>query len=164
MNGIQTLMRAIGFAALLLGLTACDRNDEGRLPADQIATSITGYNHTPDYIHRFYLDDAGGGNVRAYGGGGSFVCCATYARKWHPDMRVKVRWSTSSSDPEATGKETEPVWHEKVVPIEKFSSPEIVNVHFLPKGEVRIVISGKSADHEQYPGPPGPVKPKDWKW
>ncbi|SPA55460.1 conserved exported protein of unknown function [Cupriavidus taiwanensis] len=162
-NGMKlkrtTLMTVI-LAALTMMIAACSKS-EGRAD-DMAASSITAYNHTPDYIHQFYVNDAWGGNSFAYGGGGGFVCCVTYPRKWHEGLTATVRWTTSSSDPNATGDAAVGKWHEAIVSIEKYDKPGNVNVHFLPNGKVRIIISSKGAGHPDYPGPDYPVMPPDF--
>ena len=152
--------------AYLMVLTLPGCSDTQGKPRDDAATaSISGYNHTPDYIHQFYVDDAWGGNVFAYTGGGSFVCCLIYPRKWRPGLQAKVRWTTSSSDPNATGDDIVGKWHEAMVPIDKFEKAgTTLNVHFLPEGKVRLLISNMSDIHPDYPGPRLPPKPKDFKW
>jgi Protein of unknown function (DUF3304) len=145
----------VGLAGLLL---ACSKP-----AAEKITANLSPYNHTPDYIHQYYIDGQWGGNSWAYGGGGKFVCCIIYPRQWRPDLTAKVRWTTSSSDPKATGDAAKEKWHEATVAIERYTEPGTrLNVHFLPKGEVRLLISNKSAGHPDYPGPPAPEKPADF--
>ncbi|WP_155975914.1 DUF3304 domain-containing protein, partial [Xanthomonas maliensis] len=95
-----------------------------------------------------------------YGGGGSFVCCVSYPRQWRPGLTATVKWTTSSGIP---GIRSEPVWHEKVVPIEPYDKPGTrLNVHFLPGGQVRLLIWNGGAGSEGYKGPDAPVKPEGW--
>ncbi|MCD7100410.1 DUF3304 domain-containing protein [Stenotrophomonas sp. MMGLT7] len=127
---------------------------------DTATASISAYNHTEDYIHQFYVDGQGGGNSYPYEGGGRFVCCIGYPRQWRPGLTATVRWTTSSGIP---GIRTEPVWHEKVVPIERYEKTgTTLNVHFLPQGEVRLLIWSGSAGSTGYKGPDAPVKPAGW--
>ena len=147
-------------AASLYALTACATKPNPT--EDTVAASITSYNHTPDYIHQFYVDGTWAGNSFAYGGGGSFVCCIVYPRTWHPGLTATVKWTTSSSDPNAEGDAAKEHWHEAVVPIEKYVEAGKLNVHFLPDGKVRLIISSKVAGHRDYPGPSYPVKPADF--
>lgn len=130
-------------------------------PADDTAVAkISPYNHTADYIHQLYVNGQWGGNSRPYGGGGSFVCCITYPRQWRPELTATVRWTTSSGIP---GIRTEPVWHEKVVPIERYDElGTTLNVHFLADAQVRLLISNASAGSPGYKGPDAPVKPENW--
>ncbi|TXD56848.1 DUF3304 domain-containing protein [Ralstonia sp. TCR112] len=148
-------------AASLYALTACAKKPdpmEGKATAD-----ITSYNHTPDYIHQFYVDGTWGGNSFAYGGGGSFVCCLVYPKIWRPGLTAKVKWTTSSSDPNAEGDAAQEHWHEVVVPIEKYKDDGgTLNVHFLPDGKVRLIISNMVAGQPNYPGPSYPIKPADF--
>ena len=148
-------------AASLYALTACATKPD---PMDDKATaSITSYNHTPDYIHQFYVNGTWGGNSFAYGGGGSFVCCLVYPKTWRPGLTAKVKWTTSSSDPNAEGDAAKEHWHEAVVPIERYvEEADTLNVHFLPEGKVRLIISNKGPGQRSYPGPSYPVKPADF--
>jgi hypothetical protein len=144
-----------------LALPACSKSNG--LDDDTATASITPYNHTPEYIHQLYIDGAWGGNSRAYGGGGSAVCCIVYPRVWRPGLTATVKWTTSSSDPKATGDAATEKWHEKVVLIDEYKEPGTrLSVHFMPGGDVRLVITSMSAGHEDYPGPPAPVKPADF--
>lgn len=158
------IWKALGLTALtvasLYALTACAKKQDPT--DDDVAASITSYNHTPDYIHQFYVNGTWGGNSFAYGGGGSFVCCIVYPRTWRPGLTATVKWTTSSSDPNATGDAVKPHWHEAVIPIEKYVEAGKLNVHFLPGGKVRLIISSKVAGHPEYPGPAYPVKPADF--
>jgi hypothetical protein len=147
--------------AVILPLAACSKSPkEGELRADQAVASLSAYNHTPDYIHQYYVDGQWGGNSRAYGGGGSFVCCIVYPLRWREGLTAKVRWTTSSSNPKATGDDAIGKWHEKTVAIERYTTAGTsLNVHFMPDGDVRLVITDMSAGHPDYPGPAAPEKP-----
>lgn len=148
-------------ASLLTPLPACsEKPPAGGLRADQEIAKLSVYNHTGDYIHQSYINGQGGGNAYAYTGGGSFVCCIVYPSKWHEGLTAKVRWTTSSSDPSATGRDAEGQWHEKVVPIDRYREPgTTLNIHFLPGGEVRLIVTSMTAGWPGYPGPAAPVKP-----
>lgn len=153
--------RLISVALMVSAFTACSKEP---LP-DKLTAQISGYNHTDQYIHQFYVDGAWGGNVMAYTGGGSFVCCIVYPRQWRDGLTANVRWTTSSPDPNATGPETQERWHEATVPIEAYKEPGTrLNVHFLPEDKVRLIIFSGSDGAEGYPGPRLPKKPKDFKW
>ena len=159
----RTLQALVSVALTASALFAWAGGDP--ITSDKASANISGYNHTEDYIHEFYVDGAWGGNVFAYGGGGKFVCCIVYPREWREGLNAKVRWTTSSSDPEATGDAIKGKWHEAVAPIERYTKPgTTLNVHFLPGGQVRLIVTSGSSDQPGYPGPPSPVKPKDFKW
>lgn len=155
-NRWQRLLQAVGTALLIATLMGCNGEEPDNGPAH---ASITAYNHTADYIHEFYVNGSWGGNSRAYGGGGKFVCCIGYPRNWHPDLTATVRWSTSASKPNPYEGET---WHEQVVPIEQFDELGTLNVHFLPEHKVRLIISTGSPGFPGYRGPAAPVKPVGW--
>ena len=145
-----------------LPLVACSSKE--RAPESHSA-NLSAYNHTGDYIHQFYVDGQGGGNSQPYGGGGSFACCMSYPAQWRPGLSATVKWTTSSGILGDTRPEASiPRWHEKVVPIDRYDVPGgLLNVHFLPEGEVRLVISNKGAGAVGYPGPAYPVKPPGWR-
>ncbi|MEC5080641.1 DUF3304 domain-containing protein [Xanthomonas oryzae pv. oryzicola] len=149
--------------AALLPLGACSKPTGEQVDGGMATANISPYNHTGDYIHQLYIDGQWGGNSYAYGGGGSFVCCITYPRKWHQGLQAKVRWTTSSSNPNASLEEGKPTWHEKIVPIERYEkSGTRLNVHFLPNNDVRLIIWNGASGTEGYPGPPPPQAPPDW--
>ncbi|PBI84023.1 hypothetical protein BKP43_54520 [Variovorax boronicumulans] len=158
-----TIVTLCALALLTLPLVACSSKKPA---AESYSANISAYNHTEDYIHQFYVDGAGGGNSRPYGGGGSFVCCVSFPAKWRTGLNATVKWTTSSGIPGDTRPDAiKPRWHEKIVPIEKYDEPGgLLNVHFLPNNEVRLIISNKRAGAKDYPGPAYPVKPADWKW
>ncbi|BEP71894.1 MULTISPECIES: DUF3304 domain-containing protein [unclassified Variovorax] len=158
-----TTLTLCALALLTLPLVACSSKKPA---AESYSANISAYNHTQDYIHEFYVDGAGGGNSYPYGGGGSFVCCISFPAKWRAGLNATVKWTTSSGIPgDKRPDAIKPRWHEKVVPIEKYDEPGgLLNVHFLPNNEVRLIISNKRAGAKDYPGPASPVKPADWKW
>ena len=155
------LLRRVAIVAMLsVSLGACSQlpRAAGSKPEPAVA-NLSGYNHTADYIHQYYVDGQGGGNVRAYGGGGSFVCCIAYPETWREGLTATVRWTTSSSKPNS-GAEGKPVWHEKVVPVDRYDKAgTTINVHFLPEGEVRLIVTNMTAGAPGYPGPDAPTKP-----
>ena len=157
---IKTGLHMLLWLMLCLPLAGCAQDESG---GNNMATArISPYNHTSDHIGQIYVDGVYASNSYAYGGGGSFVCCIGYPRQWREGLSASVRWSTSSSNPEDPRVLT---WHEKVVPIERYEKTgTTLNVHFLPEGEVRLIITDLSAWHPDYPGPDAPEKPADWPW
>ncbi|PIF73755.1 uncharacterized protein DUF3304 [Variovorax sp. 54] len=124
--------------------------------------NLSAYNHTPNYIHEYWVNNQFDANVFAYGGGGSFVCCIVYPQRWTPGLTAAVRWSTSNSDPKGPLNKAR---HEKTVPVDRYDRPgSTMNVHFLPDNEVRLVISNGDAYVSNYPGSPGPKKPAGFKF
>ncbi|AKN95191.1 hypothetical protein ACU14_06800 [Xanthomonas oryzae pv. oryzicola] len=144
----------------LLPLGACSKPASEEEDGGMATANISPYNHTGDHIGQLYVNGQWGGNSYAYGGGGSFVCCITYPRKWNSKLVAEVKWTTSSSNPSDPRILT---WHEKVVPIERYEkSGTRLNVHFLPNEEVRLIIWNGASGTEGYPGPPPPQAPPDW--
>lgn len=163
MKMVRLFRCVLPIALMTSALGACSK-DNG-LDPDKATAQLSGYNHTGDYIHEFYVDGAWGGNVFAYSGGGKFVCCLIYPKEWRTDLAAKVRWSTTSSDPKATGPAAEVRWHEAMVPIEQYREPgTTLNVHFLPGHKVRLIVFSGNDLAAGYPGPTLPPKPKDFKW
>jgi hypothetical protein len=153
----------LALCALATVIAACEPAEPAK--PKPVYGSITAYNHTGDYIHQFYINGTWGGNSFAYGGGGGGVCCIGYPAQWHEGLSATVRWTTSSSDPTDKSEDaaTE-YWHEKVVPIERYTEDDLgdLRVHFLPDGEVRLIVSVMGARHPDYPGPAYPVAPPGW--
>lgn len=114
--------------------------------------SIVGYNHTDEYIHRFYVDGKMGPNIRPHSGGGATTCCAVFPKQWRENMKVKVEWTTPPG--KSTENNSVENWHEKSVPLGKYG-PEggSMQVHFLPNREVVVVISNLYEESPNYPGP-----------
>ena len=161
LRSFAVFRRAVILAAVSVALCACSQlpRSGGSKPEPSVA-NLSGYNHTADYIHQYYVDGQGGGNVRAYGGGGSFVCCIAYPETWREGLTATVRWTTSSSNPKATGPDAQETWHEKVVPVDRYDKAgTTINVHFLPEGEVRLIVTNMTAGAPGYPGPDAPTKP-----
>ncbi|WP_082356800.1 DUF3304 domain-containing protein [Xanthomonas oryzae] len=144
----------------LLPLGACSKPASEEEDGGMATANISPYNHTGDHIGQLYVNGQWGGNSYAYGGGGSFVCCITYPRKWNSKLVAEVKWTTSSSNPSDPRILT---WHEKIVPIERYEkSGTRLNVHFLPNEEVRLIIWNGASGTEGYPGPPPPEAPPEW--
>ena len=150
------ILKAFLFFLWVSALVGCNGDEPDKGPA---IAQISAYNHTADYIHEFYINGRWGGNARAYGGGGGFVCCIGYPREWRPDLTATVRWSTSASRNKPF---TGVTWREEVVPIERYDQLGSLNVHFLPDNKVRLIISPGSPGFPGYRGPAAPEKPADW--
>ena len=156
----RRVCQAVWTLALLAASSEDSQKPKSAAKPEPAVASLSGYNHTADYIHQYYVDGQGGGNVYADEGGGSFVCCIAYPDQWREGLSAKVRWTTSSSDPSATGADAQETWHQKVVPIDRYTEGGTrLNVHFLPQGEVRLIITSQGAGASGYPGPATPVKP-----
>jgi len=119
--------------------------------------SLRGVHHLgPEYfINRFYIDQSIGDNIDEGGGGGSVVCCLTLPQQWRPAISVDVRWkvhhiikSTAPKLPDTA--ELEGIYHAQV-PVEKYTKPGDLFVHFFPNGRVRVLVSGVASNSEEHP-------------
>jgi hypothetical protein len=144
----------------LSAITACASN-EGAKPDTMEGGSLVGLNYTKNYIHRFSVDESGGGGLRRYGQSGDY-CCTMYPKVWTPDLRVTVKWTTSNGDPKSNDATETP--HTKNIPIEKYTEPGEVYVVFLPKEEVRVYVWHGVPNGPNYPGSLGePTDPNESK-
>lgn len=157
------ITRILFIAFFSLFISACSGPQKPAVPA-RIPIQITAYNHTQDYIHQYYIDGDGGGNVSAYGISG-IICCGSIPEKWYEGLTATVKWTTSSGIPgDRSPGAGIPTWHEKKVAIEPYTRPvNVIAPHFLPNGEVRLIVSSQLAGGQGYPGPGRPVAPLDWK-
>ena len=74
----------MGFLVAPLG--ACSQDNT-------VAASYKAYNHTATPIDSVIINGQGGIlNVSAYGGGGKEVCCVVLPSKWHPGLKVTIKW------------------------------------------------------------------------
>jgi hypothetical protein len=152
LNSIAKIFKLLLLALSLSALTACASND-GAKPDSKAGGNIVGVNYTTNYIHQFYIDDSWGGNIYPFSGGGGSVCCVMYTRKWTPDLKVQVKWTTSNGDPKSN--DATETWHNKSAPIPEFTEPGEVYVLFFPKDEVRVYITNVGIGSKDFPGNPG---------
>jgi hypothetical protein len=135
-----------------MSMAACQKRSQDK---DDVPVTVSGVDHLlPDYltVQRFTIN---GEDMGRAGGGGSSVCCVTLPRKWHPDMTVKVAWNVTNWR-DCKGQD-----YEATVPIEKYSEPGYVFVHFLPGGQVRIFSSELDGpESPRYQGPHAPIPDK----
>ncbi|RYF28051.1 MAG: DUF3304 domain-containing protein [Comamonadaceae bacterium] len=112
--------------------------------------SVVAYNHTIDRsIYMFTVDGRYGGGVSPESGGGGMVCCAQLPRRWHPDLKVRIRWEYQGG----TEIPPPPPPHEVDVSVPRYQPAEMdeLNVHFYPDHKVKVVVSNKTILHPDYP-------------
>jgi hypothetical protein len=116
---------------------------------DTSKTSIelSGLNYTNIGIADFSIDEYGGHGIEPNGGGGKFVCCVTIPRRWHPGMKVTVRWTEDAPLPGP--------WKERVVNVPEYKKQDIGSfaVHFYPGDIVKVLVTTKLVGHPDYPYP-----------
>jgi hypothetical protein len=122
---------------LCMGIAACQQHDPAE---DGVAVGLTGIDHLDDHlsVQEFSVDGTSGAQA---GKGGRTVCCVMLPYKWHPDMKVTVRWNVTN-------------WRD----CKKYDEPEQLWVHFLANGKVRVVSSMYGAAKANAPGSGHPVK------
>ncbi|MBD3898592.1 DUF3304 domain-containing protein [Halomonas sp. ML-15] len=99
------------------------------MPTD---TSIRGHSHIDRPVHRFWVNERGGGNLGAYGGG-STVCCQRISGD-----TAEVEWILSiTGEQERQGMEVEQ--HSVALPMpERSREDRYLHVHFLPNHEIKL--------------------------
>jgi hypothetical protein len=135
---------------LTVALTACQSpGKEATFGGD-----LTGIDHLANYlsVSDFSVNGAWGAQA---GNGGSTTCCVVLPEKWHPGLTVHVKWNVSNwKDHAGSGS------YEADVPVDRYTKPEHVWVHFLSDGTVRVVVSDYYPRSPDYPGPHDPIPQK----
>ncbi|QYF92764.1 DUF3304 domain-containing protein [Massilia sp. PAMC28688] len=142
---INRITRPIALLLLFASVAPGCGSQNGRFNA-----TIVGYNHTSIPIAEFTLkvdqgDAVSGMSLLEHSGGGGFVCCVEVPRKWHNNMNITVN-ITELVD----GMERERV---VMAPVPKYDSDNmnILNIHFLRGGHVKIFLYGATANSKNYP-------------
>lgn len=114
---------------------------------NNVSLELSGLNYTNKWITMFAVDDYGGHGISPNGGGGKFVCCITIPRRWHPGMKVTVRWTGDERIPDS--------WKERVVEVPRYTKEDMGTfaVHFYPDDTVKVLVTSKIEGHPDYPYP-----------
>lgn len=136
------------WTVLLVGafvVSACARplkgEEEGSLEQTYGAT-IGIVNHTDRYIYSTAVDGGQGGHAHPMSAGVGSMCCVHLPIKWHPGLKVEVRWDM----PEGS----KHVLKSKIVDVEKYERPGTLYLHFFSGDIIRVVVTnsvGASPDH-----------------
>jgi Protein of unknown function (DUF3304) len=134
-------------------LNAC----HATLKEEMFGGSLTGIDHlSEDYlsVSDFSINGAGGAQA---GKGGRTVCCAPMPMKWHQGMTAHVKWDVSDWKDSGHGGK-----YETDAPVDPYTTPGHIYVHFLADRSVRVVVSnvGGPRSHD-YPGPHDPIPNKE---
>ena len=133
-------------------LTACEAVSE-RVVMEGV--SMTGIDHLADHlsVQDFWVDGRSGFQA---GKGGSVVCCARIPLKWTPSASVEVRWEVANW--------RDGTWRcfRRRVSLQPYGA-ELgdLYVHFLPDGQVQVVVSNYAPWSPIYPGPRVPIPKKE---
>jgi hypothetical protein len=111
------------------------------------SVELSGLNYTDVFISTFTVDGVHGPGIYANGGGGKFVCCVTVPRRWHPGLKVTVRWTADQRVPN--------LWKERVVGVPKYTNKDFGGfvVHFYPDDTVKVLVTSIFVGHRNYPYP-----------
>ncbi len=138
-------------------LAACASNSGGLSTRDAdkayINASIGPVNHTSQYLYGFTINGAFGANARAYAWRNAGTCCVRLPRIWRPGLTVDIQYDLLINDGKDDNWKTK-----KGVPVEPYTKPGDVYVHFFPNDEIRVVVSNWDPDGEGHPIP-YPVNP-----
>ena len=138
-------------------LAACASSSGGLSTRDAdkryINASLGGVNHTGQYLYEFSVNGQFGGNVSEYGGGNAGVCCVRLPRAWQPGLTVDIHYDLTLDEGSRHNWKTK-----KGVPVEPYTEPGSVYVHFFPDDEIRVVVTNWHPRGEGHPIP-YPVNP-----
>ena len=140
-------------------LAACASNSGGLSTRDAdkayINASIGPVNHTSQYLYGFTINGAFGANARAYAWRNAGTCCVRLPRIWRPGLTVDIQYDLLINDGKDDNWKTK-----KGVPVEPYTEPGDVYVHFFPNDEIRVVVSNPGPRSTLHPIP-YPTRPYD---
>ncbi|MFJ4290146.1 DUF3304 domain-containing protein [Cupriavidus sp. NPDC089707] len=150
----RRLSLLIAMLALAL-LSACASGGLSTRDDDKsyINVSLGAANHTGQYLYGFTVNGAFGANVREYGAAGPGTCCVRLPRVWRPGLTVDIEYDLLINDGRDDNWKTK-----KGVPVEPYTKPGSVYVHFFPNDVIRVVVSNWYPNGEGHPIP-FPVNP-----
>jgi len=118
--------------------------------------SIGQVNHTDQYLYGFRVNGAYGANASAYGGDIAGTCCVRLPVVYRPGLTVDITYDLTLDDGSKHN------WKTKTaVPVEPYSEPGDLYVHFFPNDRIRVVVSNPGPRSTLHPIP-RPINP-DWK-
>lgn len=142
-SSFAKLWLAIAGLLLIVPLLAGCREED-----NTVMLGIEGYNYTDRYIDRFSVGGAGGGNISlstATSGGGGTVCCIGYDPDRALPITLRVEWMFGYELDEH-GEISIPDEHHKAMAVLNGPVPEdprFLEVHFMPDGSVRLMMTAE---------------------
>ncbi|MES2127137.1 MAG: DUF3304 domain-containing protein [Pseudomonadota bacterium] len=128
-----------------------------------VAVNVLGVQHMGMNfkIDEFYIDRGSYGSAGRERDAGAFQCCMRLPKEWHPGMTVDLRWEISDwsqADPQQIdagdlSSVTNGGIYKAIVPIEKYTTPGDIYVHFFLDKKVRIVVSNVLPESKRHPIP-----------
>jgi len=146
-------MLAAGLAVVML--SGCAGSGVSTRDNDRayINASIGPVNHTDQFLYGFRVNGAFGANANAYGGGLAGTCCVRLPRVYRPGLTVDIDYDLTLDDGSKHN------WKTKIgVPVEPYTEPGDVYVHFFPNDQIRVVVSNPGPRSSKHPIP-RPVNP-----
>lgn len=139
----------------MAALTACASSDLSTKDKnkDYFNASIGPVNHTSQYLYGFQVNGAFGANAGAYGGDIAGTCCVRLPRLYRPGLTVDIDYDLTLDDGSKHNWKTR-----KAVPVDPYTEPGDVYVHFFPNDQIRVVVSRAGPGSSQHPIP-RPVDP-----
>ncbi|WP_198173384.1 DUF3304 domain-containing protein [Cupriavidus sp. USMAA2-4] len=138
-------------------LTSCASNSGGLSTRDAdkayINASIGPVNHTSQFLYGFTVNGQFGANARAYGADIASTCCVRLPRVWRPGLTIDIRYDLTLDNGSKHNWKTK-----KGVPVEPYTEPGSVYVHFFPDDQIRVVVTNWAPNAAEHPIP-FPVNP-----
>ncbi|WP_084085020.1 DUF3304 domain-containing protein [Cupriavidus sp. USMAA2-4] len=140
-------------------LASCASNSGGLSTRDDdkryINAAIGPVNHTGQFLYGFTVNGQFGANARAYGADIASTCCVRLPRVWRPGLTIDIRYDLTLDNGSKHNWKTK-----KGVPVESYTEPGDVYVHFFPNDEIRVVVSNPGPRSTLHPIP-YPTRPYD---
>ncbi|WP_454764972.1 DUF3304 domain-containing protein [Cupriavidus campinensis] len=151
----RTFRKLVAALAVLL-ISACAGSGLSTRDDDKkyFNASIGPVNHTDQYLYGFRVNGAYGANASAYGGDIAGTCCVRLPVVYRPGLTVDITYDLLINN----GKDDN--WKTKTaVPVEPYSEPGSLYVHFFPNDQIRVVVSNWYPSGKGHPIP-RPVNPE----
>jgi len=142
-------------ALSVLLLSACAGSGLSTRDADTkyFNASIGPVNHTDQYLYMFSVGKKTSVGAGAYGSRNAGSCCVRLPVVYRPGLTVDVTYDLLIND------DKDDNWKTKTgVPVEPYSEPGSLYVHFFPNDQIRVVVSRPGAWSTKHPIP-HPINP-----
>ena len=151
---MKSIVSRASLIFLAYGLTACQLMTP---KPPMMSVGMTGIDHLADHlsVQDYWVNGQPGFQA---GKGGRNVCCARLPEKWSPDSKIEVSWEVANWK--------RGTWRcfRRWITIEPYTQSGHLNVHFLPDGTVKAVVSNEAPWGPIYDGPRIPIPRKEpWK-
>lgn len=153
MKRLLTLLAA-GFMITVLAACASSSGLSTRNDDDAYFNAPIGpVNHTSQFLYMFSVDGATSAGARAYGWRNAGSCCVRLPLVYRPGLTVDVDYDLTIENNSKHNWKTR-----KGIPVEPYTEPGDVYVHFFPDDKIRVVVSLSGPRGSRHPIP-HPVDP-----